>query len=250
MSPKSISCCGRPLAIGLLSVLSGAVLFAQMGGGMMGSAGSTGGMHGGASQSNGNGQGFGGMMGGWGMNGSGGMMGTAGMGVGAMGNFSVGPDGSAYFVQRTTPTATGQIGQPAQANNDLIALDPQTGATKWKLALTGNRISGPVAAKDGQVFLTIGDSAMWSGVGQTTGSQSAAKLLVVSATGTVLKTTEVESDFVSAPILAGDAPNYVVYVVGYDAGTTGSAGPIEQSERTLYAYYPDGTLKFKAKLGQ
>lgn len=252
---RSLSCFKHVLAIALLTVLSGAVVFAQMGGGMMGS-GSQGGMHGGG-QSNGNGQASGGMMGGGSMNGQNGMMGAGammgdgGMGTGMMAGLTVGTDGTPYLVRRTTPATAGQMmQQAAPVKNELIALDSQTGATKWKLELTGNHVSEPVTAKDGQLFVTVSDPPMWSQSGQSAIAQSTAKLLVISATGAVLKTTEVGSGFISAPVVAGDAPNYLVYVVGYELGASGAQGSMMGGDRTLYAFYPDGSLKFKVDLSQ
>ncbi len=252
---RSLSWFKHMLAIALLTLLPGAVAFSQMGGGMMGD-GSQGGMYGGG-QSNGNGQGFGNMMGSGGMTGPNGMMGAdgmmggGGMGAGMMAGLTVGPDGTPYFVRRITPATAGQMmQQTVQVKNELVALDPLTGATKWKLEITGNHISEPVAAKDGQLFLTVSDSPMWSQPGQGAVAQSTAKLLVISATGTVLKTTGVESSLISAPVVAGDAPNYLVYVVGYAAGASASPGSMMQGDRTLYAFYPNGSLKFKVNLSQ
>ena len=111
-------------------------------------SGSQAGLHS-SSQPNGCGQGFGGMMGGSGKTVPSGTMGTGGMGAGMMANLSVGLDGTPYLVRRTTPATAGQMmRQPAQAKSELVALDPQTGATKWKLERTSNHISEPSVARD------------------------------------------------------------------------------------------------------
>ena len=78
---------------------------------------------------------------------------------------------------------------------------------------------------------------------------------MISAAGAMLKTTEIESDLISAPTITGEPTNYVVYVTGYGvcglgSRTVGECDGIRAGDVDLYAFYPDGNLKFKVRLSQ
>jgi len=60
-------------------------------------------------------------------------------------------------------------------------------------------------------------------------------------------------DMLSQPAIAADgAGGYIVYVNTFDMGQPGSMmyGGNPGVERYLYAFQPDGTVKFKVLLGQ
>ena len=86
------------------------------------------------------------------------------------------------------------------------------------------------------------------------------RFLVISATATsatITTTVQVDSDIFGAPqvVSTGVGPtDYVVYVTGMEMPSRGSniddRDSIPAGEKTLYAFLPDGRLKFKVKIGQ
>ncbi|MDP2999076.1 MAG: hypothetical protein Q8N47_16425 [Bryobacterales bacterium] len=248
--------------LGFIVLLAAQVIFAQMGGGMMGPGSSGSGMSG-----NGPGQ-QGGSMGPGGMSGQ--MMGP-GMGGGMMDGPAVGPDGTAYVVRRAdTPATSGQMmpqGQ-SQIRHELVAISPVDGKPRWTLGIQAARISEPAVARDGKIFLTVDDTPMGMqgqpGGMMNPGTQTTpnkAKLITVIAgpnSAQIQNTVEVDSDVLSAPKIAitDTAGNYyVIYAYGMEMAGMGSRNTddrdsIPAGERDLYAFGPDGRLKFRVKLGQ
>lgn len=237
--------------------------FAQMGGGM-GSGMGSGGMHGsGQAGQSGNGVGPG-------MMGANGMMGV-GMGNGMMNDLTVGPDGTVYVVRPVQVQAPLTPGNPSQQyayQQELAAVSPADGTVRWKLALTGGHVSQPVVGKDGRLFLGVDDGQMMpqgqQGGGMMNAGNSAqsnrSRFLVISATATsatIARTVEVDSDILGEPqvVSTGVGPSdYVIYVSGMEMPNRGSnvddRDSIPAGEKTLYAFLPDGNLKFRVKIGQ
>jgi len=236
-----------------LTLLS-TIAFAQMGGGM-GSGTGNGGMHGSGQPGTGMGSG---------------MMG-AGMGNGMMNDLTVGPDGTVYVVRPVQVQAPMTPGNPSQQyafKQELAAISPADGVVRWKLEFTGSHVSEPVMGKDGKLFLGLDDGQMMSqgqqGGGMMNPGNSAqsnkSRFLVISATATsatITTTVQVDSDIFGAPqvVSTGVGPtDYVVYVTGMEMPSNGSnvddRDSIPAGEKTLYAFLPDGRLKFKVKIGQ
>lgn len=247
------------VSVATLTLLS-TIAFAQMGGGM-GSGTGAGGMHG-------SGQPGAGM--GTGMMGANGMMG-AGMGDGMMNDLTVGPDGTVYVVrpvQVQAPMTPGNQSQQYAFKQELAAISPADGTIRWRLELTGSHVSEPVVGKDGKLFLGLDDGQMMSqgqqGGGMMNPGNSAqstkSRLLVISATATsatIMATVQVDSDIFGAPQVVSTGLNpadYVIYVTGMEMPSRGSNADdrdsIPAGEKTLYAFLPDGRLKFKVKIGQ
>ncbi len=253
------------VVLALALILSTAAAFAQMGGGM-GSGMASGGMHGsGQPGQSGNG-------GGPGMVGGAGMMGAGmSMGEGMMNDLSVGADGTIYIVrpvQAQAPLTPGNPSQQYAFKQELAAISPADGTVRWKLELTGGHVSQPVVGKDGRLFLGVDDGQMMSqgqqGGGMMNPGNSAqsskSRFLVISATATsatITATVQVDSDILGAPqiVSTGVSPSdYVLYVTGMEmpnrGGNVDDRDSIPAGEKTLYAFLPDGRLKFKVKIGQ
>lgn len=195
------------------------------------------------------------------------MMGS-GMGVGMTDDLTVAPDGTAYVIRSIESTRPAN-GTPLSASwqFELTAISPEDGSTKWKLPVSGGRVSRPVLASDGLIYLTVDNYQMLyanfsSGGSMMTPSQAQAKdgqVLVIShsnAGASILRTIQTASDILSGPrIVADPSDSYLVYVLGYDmmswTSTPGSNTPtFAPGEKTLYAYRPDGSLKFSVQLSQ
>ena len=243
---------------------SSSIMLAQMGGGMQG-----GGMHGdGMGSGNGNpNNSSGNYMQMFQSMGQTPMMGS-GMGVGMTDDFAVGPDGTAYVVRSIESTGS-TSGTPLSASwqFELTAISPIDGRANWKLPLSSGRVSRPVLASDGLIYLTVDNYQMLyanfsSGGPLKTPPQAQTndgRILVISqsnGTASILRTIQTTSDILSAPRIAADPSGaYLVYVVGYDMMSWTStsatpAGTFAPGEKTLYAYRPDGSLKFSVKLSK
>ncbi len=243
----------------LLVLVLTTLVFAQVGGGM----------------GNGNG---GGMMGPdnpgtpgtTGMNPGQGM--GSGMGMsGAMGSRemmdgpTIGPDGTAYVVRlaSTADTNQGMMSPSSSASKyELVAINVRDGSAKWKVEITGTMVSEPVLAKDGKIFMTASDFAMngqsQSGGGMMNPGSSTtsrkSRLLIVTAdqvSARITSTVEVDSDVLSAPRTATDETgnNYVVYVTGFEMGAD-DKDAIGSGQKNLFAFTPDGRIKFSVKINQ
>lgn len=193
------------------------------------------------------------------------MMGS-GMGVGMTEDLTITPDGTAYVVRSIAS------GQPASGSTaatswefELDAISPVDGSTKWKLPISSGRVSAPVVASDGLIYLSVDDYQMFyanfnAGGSMMTPAQAQAsdgRILVISATSgsaSVMRTIQTSSDVLSAPrIVADPAGGYMIYVLGYDmmswsATSTSDAATFAPGQKTLYAYRSDGSLKFSVKL--
>ena len=195
------------------------------------------------------------------------MMGS-GMGVGMTDDIAIAADGTAYVI-RSIASAQPANGMPASTSwqFELAAINPSDGSTAWKLQLPGGRVSRPVIASDGLIYLTVDNYQMFyanfsAGGSMMTPSQAQindGQLLVISpanGSASILRTIQTTSDVLSAPRMAADpAGGYLIYVLGYDmmswTPTQGSnTVTFAPGEKVLYAYQPDGTLKFSIKLSQ
>ncbi|MBI4905170.1 MAG: hypothetical protein HY820_16160 [Acidobacteria bacterium] len=248
------------IRMALVSVLTLTLLtataFAQMGSGM-----GSGGMQGSGQPGTGMGAG---------MMGANGMM-DASMGSGMMNDLTVGPDGTVYVVrpvQAQAPLTPGNPSQQYAFKQELAAISPADGTVRWKLELTGSHMSELVVGKDGKLFLGLDDGQMMAqgqqGGGMmnpgTSAQSTKSRFLVISATATsavITRTLVVDSDILGAPqvVSTGLSPaDYVIYVTGMDMPSRGSnvddRDSIPAGEKTLYAFLPDGSLKFKVKIGQ
>lgn len=242
----------------MLLILSTTPAFSQMGGGM-GSGSSQGSMHG---------QGQGGTGSAAGMMGSNGMMGGA-MGNGMMNDLAVGPDGTVFVVrpvQAQAPMTPGNQTQQYAVKQELAAISPADGSVRWKLEFTGGHVSQPVIGKDGKLFVALDDGQMMSqsqqgggmmNPGNSTASNKS-RFLVISATATsatITTNVQVDSDVLGTPQVVSTGVNstdYVIYVTGMEMGNlrSGDNDTMPAGEKTLYAFLPDGRLKFKVKIGQ
>lgn len=193
------------------------------------------------------------------------MMGS-GMSLGMTDDLTVAPDGTAYVIRSIAPA------QPATSaasswQFELDAISPVDGSAKWKLPISSGRVSSPVVASDGLIYLTVDNYQMFyanynSGGSMMTPAQAQAndgQVLVISASGSsasILRTIPTSSDVLSAPkIVADSGGGYMIYVLGYDmmswtSTTTSNTSTFAPGEKTLYAYRPDGSLKFSVKLPQ
>lgn len=193
------------------------------------------------------------------------MMGS-GMGVGMTEDLTIAPDGTAYVIRSVAP------GQPTSATPaasswafELDAISPVDGSAKWKLPITSGRVSAPVIASDGLIYLSVDNYQMFYANFNVGGSMmtpaqaqtSDGRILVISATSgsaSVMRTIQTSSDVLSAPrIVADPAGGYMIYVLGYDmmswtATSTTDAATFAPGQKTLYAYRSDGSLKFSVKL--
>lgn len=193
----------------------------------------------------------------------------SGMGVGMTEDLTVDADGTAYVIRAvaTTPS-TGSATPTATWQYELAAVSPVDGTLEWKLTIPGGRVSHPRLASDGRIFLTVDNFQMFyanylSGGMMMSQSQAQAndgQLVIVSHTASsaaIDATIQTTSDVLSAPRIAADnaTGSYVVYVVGYDMmswtqGSGASSGTFAPGNKVLYAYLPDGTLKFSVQLAQ
>ncbi|MBZ5601931.1 MAG: hypothetical protein LAO79_06470 [Acidobacteriia bacterium] len=182
----------------------------------------------------------------------GGMVG-AGMGFGMAGDFTVAPDGTMYIVRVT--------GTPAQSSStgswqyELLAISPVNGGTLWKLQLPGGRISQPVLSttSDGLIFITV-DDFFSMGIGRMAWTQpdaNSAKLLMITHTASsasIASTITPGAGALSEPsIVADPAGGYLIAVIGYDLPAAAQFSTTPPT-KTLYAYKPNGSLKFSVKL--
>lgn len=194
------------------------------------------------------------------------LMNAMNMGMGGremMDGPTIGADGTAYVVRglsQSTSTTT-----QAQLRHELVAINVRDGSARWKLEITGGMISEPALAKDGKLFLTLADfpTATQTGGGMMNSGNATgtgkAKLLVISSdpgSARITTTIEVESDVLSTPRVAVDETgSYIVYVTGFERGSMGNGSvndndTIAAGEKHLYAFNPDGRLRFRLKLGE
>ena len=191
------------------------------------------------------------------------LMGT-GMGVGMTDDLAVSNDGTAYVIRSI---ATNSPSSSGSWQYELTAISPVDGSTKWKLSLPGGRASSPVLASDGLLYITVDSYQMFyanfmaggSMMSQDQVSANDGKLLVISATdrgATIVHSIQTTSDVLSIPRIVGDpSGGYLIYVLGYDmmswnAMPSSGSAAFAPGEKTLYAYRPDGSLKFSVKLSQ
>ena len=243
----------------LLALVLTTLAFAQMGGGM--GSGNGGGMMG---------PGNPGSPGTTGMNPGQGM--GSGMGMsGAMGSRemmdgpTVGPDGTVYVVRLASAATTNQ-GMMSPLNSvskyELVAISASNGLPKWRLEITGAMVSEPALAKDGKIFMTASDFVMngqsQSGGGMMNPGSSTtsrkSRLLIVTTdlvSARISETVEVDSDVLSAPRTVTDETgnNYVVYVTGFEMGAD-DKDAIGSGRKSLFAFTPDGGIKFRVKINQ
>lgn len=213
------------VALQALALLS----LAQMGGGMRGRYGSP--MGSGS---------LGGMMGGS-------LSGMMGGGSG----LTVGSDGMLYITRSTIPTQ----GQPA--STQLAAIDPK-GVSKWTLPIQSGSASQPALGQDGTLFLTTSNWLNWMYDWMYSRSipvsASASNLLVVKSSGasaSIAVTIPLAGQLASAPQIAADgAGGYIVYVVTVDAFSGNTLNTGSTSGCYLYAFSPDGVLKYRMQLIQ
>ncbi len=193
------------------------------------------------------------------------MMGS-GMGVGMTDDLTLGPDGTAYVIRTVASAQPATVASPLYTwQFELDAISPIDGSTKWKLPISSGRVSNPVLASDGLIYLSVDNYQMfyanfYSGGTLMTAPQAQAKdgqVLVISATNasaSVMRTIQTSSDVLSAPKIAVDpAGGYMVYVLGYDmmswtAAASSNSATFAPGDKTLYAYRSDGSLKFSVKL--
>ena len=242
--------CANKRSLALFFV-SASIAVAQSGGGM-----GNGSMHGG---------GTGSAMGMAAANGMG-IAGGMGVGSGMMNDLAVGPDGTAYILRRTGTAQSGGMMQPGNTSwkTELVALDLRNGAERWKIEIDGEMVSEPAFGKDGRIFVTVADihgRTSQEGWMMNPGANEVARkarLLVIAPAGmsaSVAAKTDVESDVLSAPRVApDDAGSYIVYATGFEISNMGpnqdDRDTTASSQRDLYAFTPDGRVKFNVKIGQ
>lgn len=195
------------------------------------------------------------------------MMGS-GMGVGMTDDLAVASDGTAYVLRSIASTTPGNGTSVSYSwQFELTAISSVDGSSMWKLPIPGGRVSRPVLASDGLIYLTVDNYQMFynnftSGGSMMTPDQAQVndgQLLVISQTkgsAAIQRTIQTASDVLSAPrIVADGSGSYLIYVLGYDMmswtsmpGST--ATTFAPGEKTLHAYRPDGSLKFSVKLSQ
>jgi outer membrane protein assembly factor BamB len=195
----------------------------------------------------------------------------SGMGMnGAMGSRemmdgpTVGPDGTAYVVHLASRSVSNPRMMSPSTNTskyELVAISVRDGSVKWKLEIMGTMLSEPTLAKDGKIFLTASDFVMnglnRAGRGMMNPASSAtsgrSRLIIVPTDvvpARISKTVGVDSDVLSAPRIATDETgNYVVYVTGFEMGAD-LQDAIASGQKTLYAFTPDGSIKFTVKINQ
>jgi outer membrane protein assembly factor BamB len=250
---RRVSYSGAWLRVAAVFLAATAIAAAQMGGGMMG--------FGNPGAPGNPGQGLGAGMGDA-------MLGAMNLGMGGremMDGPTIGPDGTAYVLRAVSSTSTTAANvTTAQWKYELMAVNVRDGAPRWKLELTAGMLSAPLLGRDGRIFLTEsdhrfgGDNAAGRMNLATAAATTKAKLLVITATQTsapVAATTEVEANVLSGLTVASDEANsYVVYATGHDRGTvtagTGGQITVTAGEKYLYAFNPDGRVRFRLKLSQ
>lgn len=195
----------------------------------------------------------------------GGMDMSGAMGSGEMMNGpTVGPDGTAYVVRLASASTSnqGMMSNSSTASKyELVAISVRDGSTKWKVEIAGAMVSEPVLAKDGKIFLTASDFVMSgqsrSGGGVMNSSSPIiprkSRLIIVETDlvpARIGNTVEVDSYVLSAPRTATDETgNYVVYVTGFEMGGN-DKDAIASGQKNLYAFTPDGRIKFSVKISQ
>lgn len=194
--------------------------------------------------------------------------GVTGMGAGmnGMGMMALGPDGTIYVLRRVPQTTSGSMMPDSTTyKSQLIALNGQDGSTRWTLDVPGLMMSRPALAPDGRIFLVSGSIAFdHQGIqGGMMGSQgnsslSTAKLIVVTSdqsSAQIAAQVDVDSHLMANPQFGQNADgSYTVYMTGFTVSpATQQQGmgmsSMADGELDLYAFQPDGTLKYKTKLG-
>ncbi len=193
-------------------------------------------------------------------------MGSMGAPMSAMRTPVIGPDGTAY-VLRSAPTPANQSSFPP-AGKELAAVDPSTGGVRWTVPIDGWMVSRPAVAGDGRIFLTASGTPMaygstqWGGMmwgpmmggNYTPGAASPSTLFIVGDGGTsatLIARVELDARALSEPQLAPDPDGgYLVYVTGFNMGWNGYNAASAPAGAFLYAFHPDGQLKFKVALGR
>lgn len=193
----------------------------------------------------------------------------SGMGIGMTEDLAVDTDGTAYVIRAVAGTQSTDATSPAvNWQYELAAISPVDGSLKWKLTIPGGRVSNPRLGGDGRIFLTVDNYQKFyanyvSGGMMMSGNQALSndgQLIIVAHTdssASIQASIQTSSDALSAPqIVAGTtAGSYLVYVVGYDMmswtqGSGNSTGSFAPGNKVLYAFQPDGTLKFSVRLAQ
>ena len=184
----------------------------------------------------------------------------SGMGVGMTDNLAIGSDGTAYVIRPIAPT-TSASGTTASWQFELDAISPADGSVKWKLQISGGRVSGPVLAADGLIYLTVDNyqkfyaNFNFGGLMMTQAQAQASdgQVLVISASAgsaSIMHTIQTSSNVLSAPRIVTDpSGGYMVYVLGYDMMDWSSPSTsFAPAGKTLYACLSDGSMKFSTKL--
>ncbi len=189
-----------------------------------------------------------------------GMMGQAMAGMGASGPV-VAADGTIYTLRRGPRQMMGMTQMASSL--ELVAIDPANGSDRWKLPLSGYLLSQLVLAPDGTIFLTDSEPGMMFDFGKgmwgpaTRGDSAQKSRLIIIATtpdsARIVNQVSIDVDMLSQPVVSSDgAGSYVVYVNTFDMGEPGAmmqSGNVSV-ERALFAFLPDGSIKFMVKLGQ
>src|ERR1035437_5307382 len=112
----------------------------------------------------------------------------SGMGAGMTDDMTVGPDGTAYVIRSiANPQPVGSTASAWQF--ELDAISPADGSVKWKLPISSGRVSNPVLASDGLIYVSVDNYQMFyanytSGGTMMTAAQAQAndgQVLVISA---------------------------------------------------------------------
>ncbi len=197
----------------------------------------------------------------------------SGMGVGMTEDLAVDSGGTAYVVRAVAAAQqNGMNGQNSNWQFELAAISPNDGSLQWKIRIPGGRVSHPRLAADGRIFVTVDSYQMFyanyvSGGQMMTGADASSnegQLVVITHTdssASIQAVIQTNSDVLSAPRLVAEPStgSYMIYVVGYDMmswtatpgkGMGSGTGAFAPGNKVLYAYRPDGTLKFSVQLGQ
>jgi hypothetical protein len=95
-----------------------------------------------------------------------------------------------------------------------------------------------------------GGGMMNRGTSTTTARKS--RLIIVTAfpaSASISTMIELDSDVLSAPKVTDEATNYTVYVTGFEMGAD-DKDAVASGQKTLYAFTPDGRIKFSVKINQ
>jgi outer membrane protein assembly factor BamB len=160
---------------------------------------------------------------------------------------AIGPDGTLYLVRLSASTSSTYRGMGATITPlkyELVAINPSTGATKWKLEITARMVSEPAFAKDNTIYITASDSMMNPGTTTATGKS---RLLIITPGGTA-RTITLDSDVLSTPKVVETGSLSGVYVTGFEMGN--DTDTIASGTKTLYAFNLDGTTKFSINANQ